>query len=91
MNLVIDAGPDFTSVTQIIAKSIVNQVYGCYYVRSAKKNLSNIDVKQEEQIITASKVGTFSDCARAVNRGDVHFARMKEMETMFKTISLAAR
>lgn len=80
--LVIDAGPDFSSVTQIIAKSIVDQAYGCYYVRSSKKNLSNMDVKEVEQIITASKVGTFSDCAKAVNRGDVRFANMKEMSTV---------
>ena len=80
--LVIDAGPDFSSVTQVIAKSLVNQVYGCYYVRSSKKNLSNIDVNQVEQVVSANKVGTFSDAAKAVNSGRVRFARMPEMETV---------
>ena len=82
VRLVIDAGPDFSSVTQIIAQSIVNQTYGCYYVRAAKKNLSNLDIKQEEQILTASKVGTFNDCAKMVNRGKVRFARMPEIATI---------
>jgi hypothetical protein len=80
--MVSDAGPDFTSVTQMIARAITNQVYGCYYVRTGKKNLSNIDVKQGEQIISASKVGTFDEAARAVNRGYVRFAHMPEMPTV---------
>jgi hypothetical protein len=80
--MVMDAGPDFTSVTQIIARAIVNQVYGCYYVRSAGKSLSDIAVKEAEQVITASRVGTFDTTAKAVNRGDVRFARMPEMTTV---------
>lgn len=80
--MVMDAGPDFTSVTQIIAKAIYNQVYGCYYVRSAGKSLSDIAVKEAEQVITASRVGTFDTTAKAVNRGDVRFARMPEAATI---------
>jgi hypothetical protein len=80
--LVIDAGPDFTSVTQIISKAYVDQAWGCYYVRSSKKNLSNMDVKEVEQVISANKVGTFDDASRAVNKGDVRFARMPEMATV---------
>jgi len=80
--LVIDAGPDFTSVTQIISKAYVDQAWGCYYVRSSKKNLSNMDVKDAEQIVTANKVGTFDDCSKAVNKGDVRFARMPESGTI---------
>lgn len=80
--LVIDAGPDFSSVTQIIAQSIVDQVYGCYYVRSSKKNLSNIDVNLVDQVVSAQKSGTFSDAAKAVNKGYVRFARMPEMDTV---------
>lgn len=80
--LVIDAGPDFSSVTQIIAQSIVDQVYGCYYVRSSKKNLSNIDVNLVDQVVSAQKAGTFSDTARAVNKGYVRFAKMPEVDTV---------
>ena len=80
--LVIDAGPDFSSVTQIISKAWVNVAWGCYYVRSSKRNLSNLDTKDAEQIVTASKVGTFTDAAAAVNKGYVRFANMPEMDTV---------
>jgi hypothetical protein len=82
MRGVIDAGPDFTAVLQVISKAIVNQVYGCYYVRSARTALSNIDVKEEEQVLNASKVGTFSEAARRVNKGLVQWPRMAEMGTI---------
>jgi hypothetical protein len=89
--LVIDAGPDFTSVTQIIAQAYVDQVFGCYYVRSSKKNLSNMDVKMAEQIVTASKVGTFDEAAKAVNKGLVRFANMPEKETIISHLTSMKR
>ena len=82
MRGVIDAGPDFTTVLQVISQSIVNQVFGCYYVRSNRTALSNIDVKEEEQVVNASKVGTFSTIAKAVNKGMVRWPRMAEMATI---------
>ena len=40
------------------------------------------DVNEAEQVISANKVGTFDDASKAVNKGDVRFARMPETATV---------
>jgi len=82
VRLVVDAGPDFSTVLKLIGKSLVNQVYGCYYVRMGKKNLSTIDVKMDEQVVVAGKVDSFNATAKAVNKGLVRFPHCQEMPTV---------
>ena len=82
VRLVVDAGPDFSTVLKLIGKSLVDQVYGCYYVRTGKKNLSAIDVKMEEQVVVVGKVDSFNITSKAVNTGLVRFPRCQEMATI---------
>lgn len=79
---VIDAGPDFTTAMGLIGKCLVNQAYGCYYVRSNKTAFSNIDVNDVEQIVNANKVRCFNHTVKEINGGRVWFPRTPEMATI---------
>jgi hypothetical protein len=80
--LVVDAGPDFTTALKLIEKSRVNQVFGCYYVRSHKTKFARFDVLEEDQIVNANKVLCFDRMVKEANAGRIKYARMEQNSTM---------
>ena len=79
---VVDAGPDFTTALKLIGKCYLNQVFACYYVRSTRTSLANLDVKEVDQVINANRTATLDDTAKAANKGQIRYARMEETETI---------
>jgi len=79
---VIDAGPDFSTALKLITKGYHNQVFACYYVRSTRTSLANLDVKEVDQVINANRTGTLDETARAANKGQIRYARMEESATI---------
>lgn len=88
---VVDAGPDFTTALKLIGHGYLNQVFACYYVRSTRASLANVDVKEVEQVINANRTGTIDELAKTVNKGQMRFARMEEMSVIASHLSNVKR
>jgi len=66
---VIDAGPDISVPKYVILNSPEGRVWACYYVRQKKGELSNVDLREDESVVNASRVGTLNLLAKRVNGG----------------------
>ena len=91
IKLVVDAMPNFSTGLQLINRTRHNQTYACYYVRSNRTALSNMDVKDVEQVINANRTGTFDDLVKAVNAGQYRFARHQEFNLVIEHLASMKR
>jgi hypothetical protein len=86
---IVDAAPDFTTALTLIGdpRNWIGRVYGCYYVHSNKKKLTNVEVNDAEGVVTAYRTGTFDDLVKRVNGGVYQYSKTEESLLMKEHLS----
>lgn len=82
---VIDAGPEFTVVTQVQTKVRYNSVLGCYFTRGAgKSDLSFYEVQEERGVVLVQRTKAFDEFISEFNKGNVLLPRNSPHEPLIR-------
>ncbi|HHL35205.1 MAG TPA: hypothetical protein ENJ30_12650 [Desulfobulbaceae bacterium] len=97
--MVVDAGPDISSPQQLIEESVYGRAWACYFTRGSSRRLSDLDIKEEEQIIGAYRTSIIDKVVKQLNGGLIrlpkghpelptiikHFTQMKRVSRLSDT------
>lgn len=91
VRMVVDTAPDITAFRKIRNDSPEGVTYGCQYVRSRGKMVSNFEADEEEQIVNAYRTGVFNELCQEFNAGIIEFTNLKELTTIRDHLDVMTR
>lgn len=92
--MVIDAGPDITTPQAIINAAAYRQAYACYFVRQPKKDLTDYEEDEGNQILKAPRTLIIDRVVKDLNAGLIRFmgeSSHPEMPLILKHLSTMRR
>ena len=91
VKLVVDAAPDFSTALALISQNRHGRAWAAYYLRTGKRDLTNFDLNEAEQIVSIKRTQSFDDLAKKANGGRLRLPRHPETPVIIDHLTALKR